>query len=146
MKLSKHRLIEFKENKGNKGSLIAIEANKNIPFNIARIFYTFGNSKKAIRGQHANKNSQFVLVNVCGQSKVVLDYGYYKETVILDKPNIGLFIPRFVWKNIVDFSEDCVLLILSDSPYDPDEYINDYNEYKSFLSNIDFEKGDINGN
>ena len=132
--LSKPFMIEFPELGDERGHLVIAEGMKNIPFEIKRIFYIYGSDSSVVRGQHANKISQFMLINVAGTSKVKIDYGNGEfEIFSLDKPHIGLFIPRMIWKDMYDFSKDSVLLCLADTTYDASEYIRDKNEYYKLL-------------
>ena len=133
-KEKKKNAIIFNQLGDDRGNLVVIEGNKDIPFEIARVFYIYGSDKDIVRGQHANKNSEFVLINVSGESKLKLDYGSYHEIIQLNKPHIGVYIPRMVWKEMYDFSEDSVLLVLSNCKYNPDEYIRDYNEYLALIN------------
>ena len=110
-----------------------IEGNKNIPFDIKRIFYIYGSNSDAIRGQHANRDSEFVLINVSGKCAIKLKDGKNERIVYLGKPNKGLYIPRMVWKDMYDFSKDSVLLVLANTYYNKDEYIKDFNEYLSIM-------------
>lgn len=130
------KLIEFIERGNETGKLVAIESNKEIPFSIKRIFYIYGAKGNIVRGQHANKNSEFVLINVAGNCKVRLFDGQNEQIVVLDKPNVGLYIPKMVWKDMYDFSNDSVLLVLSNYLYDSNEYIRDMNVYKSIVKNL----------
>ena len=82
-----------------------------------------------IRGQHANRESEFVLIKVAGQSKVRITDGKEEFIIGLDKPMMGVYIPKMIWKDMYDFSPDSVLLVLSSTHYDGKEYIRDYNEY-----------------
>ena len=82
-----------------------------------------------IRGQHANRDSEFVLINVSGSSKVRVDNGFEEEVIELNRPRMGLYLPTMVWKDMYDFSEDSVLLVLANTHYDGNEYIRDYDEY-----------------
>ena len=127
------RLIRLKQLGDERGHLVVVEGNKDIPFEIARIFYIYGSDKDIIRGQHANKESEFVLINVSGKSKVKMDYGYSQEIIELDEPHMGVYIPKMIWKEMFDFSEDSVLLVLSNFKYNPDEYIRDYDEYLKLI-------------
>lgn len=111
------------------GYLVAVESGKEIPFNIKRVFYIYGTKGNVVRGQHSNRKSEFVLINLSGSSKVDVDYGGRIETFELKTPNEGLYIPKMLWKDMYDFSEDSVLLVLSNEPYDPNEYIRDKQEY-----------------
>lgn len=128
--LTKPFMIEFPELGDERGHLVIAEGMKNIPFDIKRIFYIYGSDSTVVRGQHANKISQFMLINVAGTSKVKIDYGKgMTEVFNLDRPNIGLFIPRMIWKDMYDFSKDSVLLCLADTIYDASEYIRSKYEY-----------------
>lgn len=119
----KIKILDFKVIGDERGKLVAIESLKDVPFEIKRIFYIYGTDQNAIRGQHANKKSEFVLINVCGSCKVRI-YDEDEEYVVdLDRPNIGLYIPPLVWKDMYCFSNDSVLLTLSNNYYDKDEYI-----------------------
>ncbi len=82
-----------------------------------------------VRGNHANRKSKFVLINVNGTSKVKIDNGKETAIVELDRPHIGIYMDVMVWKDMYDFSEDSVLLVLASEHYDADEYIRDYNEF-----------------
>lgn len=125
-----YRLIYFKELGDERGNLIAIEGNRDIPFEIKRIFYMYGTDSTMVRGQHANRNSQFVLVNVSGSSTIYICDGLGNEAeVVLDKPRMGIYIPRMIWKEMKDFSSDSVILCLTDTYYDDNEYIRNYDDY-----------------
>ncbi len=122
------------------GKLVVIEGLKDIPFDIKRIFYIYGTKNNIVRGQHANAKSEFMLINVKGKSKVKLIYPNATEVVYdLDAPNKGVYIPNGVWKDMYDFSDDSILLVLASEYYDSQEYISDFNEY---LDSNKMENGD----
>lgn len=123
------KTIFFNEMGDERGNLVVIEGNQDIPFPIKRVFYMYGSDPDIIRGQHANRHSSFVLVNVSGTSKVRITDGSEELIVTLDKPRMGIYIPPMYWKDMYDFSSDSVLLVLSDEHYDGNEYIRDYSEY-----------------
>jgi len=106
MQIDIHKMIEFKQNGDERGKLVVVEGMKDIPFDIKRIFYIYGSDATVIRGQHANRRSEFVLINVCGSSKVRIIDGKKDEEFVLDKPHKGIYIPKMVWKDMYDFSED----------------------------------------
>ena len=109
------------------GKLAVFENSAGLSFNIVRIFYIFGVNTGEVRGNHANKYSDFFMMCVCGSCKVsIKDYNGNETTVVLDKPNKGLLIPALLWKKMYDFSPDAVLLVLSNKHYDPNEYYKDY--------------------
>lgn len=122
-------VIQFNDFGDERGKLVVIEGNQTIPFNIARVFYIYGSDSEVVRGQHANRVSEFVLVNVAGTSKVRITDGNEDFTVNLDRPMTGVYIPPMVWKDMYDFSPDSVLLCLASTHYDGNEYIRDYDAY-----------------
>lgn len=129
-------IMEFKQNGDERGHLVIIEGKQDIPFDIKRVFYIYGSDPDVIRGQHANKKSEFVLINVAGSSKIkVKDGKGTLVTVELTIPHTGIYLPQMVWKDMYDFSEDSVLLCLSSEHYDPDEYIRDYDEFVCLVNN-----------
>lgn len=127
--LNRARLLTFDERGDSKGKLIAIEELKDLGFQIARVFYIYDTVGSVVRGNHANRNSDFILINVHGSSKVKVDDGRDSNIFILDNPCTGLYIPKMLWKEMYDFSPDSVMLVLSNQKYDPDEYISNYSEY-----------------
>lgn len=127
--LDKVSVIKFEEYGDQRGKLIAIESKSEIPFEIKRIFYIFGMNKTMVRGQHANRNSEFVLININGNSKVRVRDGFNEKVYELSQPSMGLYLPAMTWKDMYDFSSDSILLVLSNEYYDEDEYIRDYDEF-----------------
>lgn len=125
----KCRIINFNDLGDERGKLVVIEGNQSIPFEIKRVFYIYGSDNEVVRGQHANRESEFVLINVAGTSKVRIADGNEELIVELNKPRMGVYIPKMVWKDMYDFSSDSVLLVLASTHYDDKEYIRDYNEY-----------------
>lgn len=128
-KNEKVKLLNFKVNCSEDGFLIALENNKEIPFELKRIFYIYGTKKDVIRGKHANKFSRFVLISVSGSCKVKTHDGYNEEIFILDEPTKGLYLDKMIWKEMYDFSSDCVLLVLTDQFYNSEEYIRSFEEF-----------------
>ena len=126
-------IIQFQNMGDKRGNLVVIEGGETIPFNIRRIFYIFGTDSSTIRGQHANRESEFVLINVSGRSKVRITDGDEELVVELDKPWKGIYIPKMVWKDMFDFSTDAVLLVLANTHYDANEYIRNFEEYQRIM-------------
>lgn len=124
------KVLNFADLGDERGKLVVVEGEKDIPFKIERVFYIYGSDSEVVRGQHANRESEFVLINVGGTSKVRIDNGHSEAVVELNKPMMGLYIPTMVWKDMYDFSEDSILLVLASTHYDGNEYIRDYEEYK----------------
>ncbi len=132
--MKKYKILKFNEMGDRDGKLVVLEALKNIPFEIKRIFYIYGTKSDVIRGEHANKNSEFVLINVVGKCKIMVDDGLTREIIDLDKPNKGIYLNKMVWKDMYDFSKDSVLLVISSMNYDSEEYIRDYELFKKLVN------------
>ena len=124
-----YKILEFGDLGDERGKLVVVEGAMDIPFEIKRVFYIYGSDSSVIRGQHANRDSEFVLINVSGSSKVRVDNGFEEAIIELNRPRMGLYLPTMVWKDMYDFSEDSVLLVLANTHYDGNEYIRDYDEY-----------------
>ena len=137
-----YKLLQFADYGDERGKLVVIEGkdNRGVPFDIARVFYIYESDKTVVRGQHANRNSEFVLVNVAGYSKVMITDGIQKEVVELNKPMEAVYIPKMIWKEMYDFSPDSVLLVLANTHYDGTEYIRDYKEY---LKEMGVQEGEV---
>ena len=130
MNLKGVQMLEFPQHGDDRGHLVVVEGMKDIPFEIKRMFYIYGSDANVVRGRHANRKSEFVMINVAGQSKVRVDDGRGNEAVFsINRPHTGLYLPRMIWKDMYDFSEDSVLLVLSNEAYDPNEYIRDYDAF-----------------
>ncbi len=127
----KYKVIEFKEFGDEKGNLVVAEGSGfDVPFDIRRVFYIYGSDPDIKRGNHANRYTEFVLINVSGSSKVLVDDGTNKEVIVLDKPRMGLYLGTMVWKEMYDFSPDSVLLCLASEHYIESEYIRDYDAFR----------------
>ena len=97
--MNKVKMLSFKQNGDERGHLVVIEGNKDIPFDIKRIFYIYGSDPTVVRGQHANRETEFVLVNVAGKSKVKVYDGKGNEAIfMLNRPHTGIYLPTMVWK------------------------------------------------
>ncbi|ATG74613.1 dTDP-6-deoxy-3,4-keto-hexulose isomerase [Zobellella denitrificans] len=121
--------IPFPSLGDERGSLIALEAEKIIPFAIKRVYYIFGTQPGVARGFHAHKALKQVAVCVSGKCRMLLDDGKKKESVWLDSPSKGILINDFIWREMHDFSSDCVLLVLASEHYDEMDYIRNYDSF-----------------
>ncbi|MEI3520120.1 WxcM-like domain-containing protein [Laedolimicola intestinihominis] len=124
-----YKILEFGDLGDERGKLVVVEGAQDIPFDIQRVFYIYGSDSEVVRGQHANRNSEFVLINVSGSSKVRVDNGFEEDIIELNRPRMGLYLPTMLWKDMYDFSADSVLLVLANTHYDGHEYIRDYDEF-----------------
>ena len=113
----------------NRGTLIAIEAGLQVPFDIRRVYYVFDTKPGVARGFHAHHALRQFLVAVSGSCTLALDDGTSSDEVLLDNPAMGLLISGLVWREMRDFSPDCVLMVLADCAYDESDYIRNYDEF-----------------
>lgn len=125
--------VDFPPLGDDRGSLVALEAGKTVPFDIKRVYYIFGTQSGVARGFHAHKNLKQVAVCVTGKCRMILDDGVTREEAWLDSPIKGLLISDLVWREMHDFSEDCVLLVLASEHYDETDYIRSYDEFLGCL-------------
>ncbi len=129
------QMLEFVDKGDERGRLVIVEGNQDIPFDVKRIFYIYGSDDTVVRGKHANRNSEFVLINVAGSSKIKVDDGRGNEAVYhLNRPNTGIYLPKMVWKEMYEFSSDSVLLCLASEHYDEAEYIRNYDDYIKIIN------------
>lgn len=125
----------FQQHGDERGQLIALEEIKDIPFKIKRLYYIYGTQKGVIRGFHAHKKLEQILICIHGSCKILLDNGYEKKIVNLEKPYEGLYVSNVMWREMFDFSEDAVLVVLASELYDESDYIRNYEEFLRFIKN-----------
>lgn len=126
-------ILNFTDLGDERGKLVVVEGGQAIPFDIKRVFYIYESDSTVVRGQHANRESEFVLINVAGKSKVRITDGTEEFIVELNKPMMGVYIPKMIWKDMYDFSSDSVLLVLASTHYDGKEYIRNYDDYLKIM-------------
>lgn len=113
----------------DRGQLVAIEAMKDLPFEVRRVYYIYDTLPGVRRGFHAHLNLQQILLCVNGSCKIHLDNGTDTIEVTLDKPNVGLYISNDMWREMYDFTPGTVLLVLASEYYDEADYIRNYDEF-----------------
>jgi dTDP-4-dehydrorhamnose 3,5-epimerase-like enzyme len=116
------------------GYISVAEFPKNLPFEIKRVFWTYFTPNNVVRGKHAHKELEQILISVTGTIWVSTEnvHGEKKEFV-LDEPRKGLYVPTFYW-NELRFSHNAVLLSLNSQPYNSEEYIRDYQEFRNYAN------------
>jgi dTDP-4-dehydrorhamnose 3,5-epimerase-like enzyme len=122
-------LIHLHMHGDDRGQLVALEQERNVPFEIRRVYYLFATRQDVHRGQHAHRRLNQLVVALHGSVTFLADEGHGPVEVVLDDPARGLLLGGMVWRDLYDFSEDCVLMVLADQLYDPDDYIVDYDEF-----------------
>ena len=136
------RKYVFESHGDERGQLVAIEECRDIPFDVKRVYYMYDTVPDAIRGKHAHKCLQQILICVHGSCRVLLDDGTEKEIVILDKPNEGIYISNDIWREMFNFSPDAVLMVLASELYDENDYIREYDQFLQYVKE-NKKQGDI---
>ena len=122
-------IIEIPKIHDAKGNLSVIEG-KTIPFDIQLVHYLYDVPSHAEREGNAHKQQQKVMVALSGSFEVVLKDGTYEKTVLLNKPNVGLFIPSGIWREIRNFSSGSVCLVVASQKFTESDYIRDFDTFK----------------
>lgn len=121
--------IELPNLGDDRGSLIVANINKDVPFNVKRLYYIFDAKPDVPRGFHAHKELIQLAFCIKGSCSMIMDNGIEKQKVRIDESNKGLIIPPMVWHEMHDFSEDCVMLVLASAQYDESDYIRSYDDF-----------------
>lgn len=123
------KVIDFPVLGDERGSLLALEGNKNVPFDIKRVYYIYSTQEGVARGFHAHKELQQVAICLKGSCRFVMDNGAEKSDFVLNSPSQGLLIDTMQWHEMYDFSSDCILLVLASDVYDEADYIRSYDDF-----------------
>lgn len=126
-------VIELPRTQNRAGNITPITNGEQIPFSIARVFYIYDIPGGEDRGAHAHKECHQFLVAASGSFEVELDDGIVKRTVTLNRPYFGLHIPPGVWAAEKGFSSGAICLVLTSHKYQEDDYIRNYEDFKSYL-------------
>lgn len=124
-----YKLLNLKVFGDDRGKLISLESNKNVPFEIKRVYWIYDTAPDQDRGMHAHKYMEQIIVAIDGACQFVLDDGKTKETVWLNRPDVGLYIGNNIWREMKNFSYGCKLMVLASGYYDEKEYIRNYDEF-----------------
>jgi hypothetical protein len=127
--ISECRLIDLPKIDRLAGNITPIEGGNHIPFDIARVYYMYDIPGGQTRGGHAHKRLEQLIVAAMGSFDVVLDDGRERRTFHLDRAYYGLYVPRMMWRELVNFSSGSVCLVLASLLYNEDEYIRNYNDF-----------------
>ncbi len=122
------QLINFPVVEDTRGNLAFIQ-NDILPFEFKRVYYLFDVPSSAFRGGHSHINQHEILIALSGSFEVVLDDGFEKKTLLLNKPNIGLHIPTGIWRELQNFSSGSVCLVLASDIFKEEDYIRIYEDF-----------------
>jgi dTDP-4-dehydrorhamnose 3,5-epimerase-like enzyme len=132
----KIELIQLQKHGDDRGALVSLEDQLNIPFEIKRVYYLFETKDGVKRGLHAHLKLRQMVIAVRGRCRFLLDNGKERVELLLDNPAQGLIINSMIWREMYDFSPDCVLMVLADAHYNEQDYIRDYKQF------LEITKGD----
>lgn len=119
-------MMQFQKHGDDRGALVSLEENKNIPFEVKRVYYMYDTKPDVRRGFHAHKKLKQILFCPCGACTIMLDDGVEKAYVRLDDPTEGLVVEANIWREMYDFTPNAVLMVLASDYYDENDYIRDY--------------------
>lgn len=136
MKLNGVNIIQLPKNADRRGNLSLIEEIKNIPFKIKRTYWIYDVPGGEVRGGHAYKENQEFIVALSGSFDVILDNGFEQKTYSLNRSYYGLYVPKGVWRQMENFSTNSLALVLASIPFDPKDYVYDYNLFRSSVNGI----------
>lgn len=124
----------FQPHGDERGQLVSLEEYIDIPFRIKRVYYMYNTIEGVVRGKHAHKKLEQILVCISGSCKIRLDNGRETKVVSLKKPYEGLYVSNDMWREMYDFSQDAVLVVFASELYDENDYIRDYEEFLKFIA------------
>lgn len=129
-----HKVIKFNVKGDDRGDLVSLEElTHQVPFEIKRVYYIYNTDHDVVRGKHAHKELYQVLIAVSGYVTIKLDDGVNKHYIMLNSPSEGLQIGPGLWREMMHFSDDAVLLVLASEKYDEDDYIRDYPKFLEYV-------------
>lgn len=119
-----------------RGNLTVVQAQQDIPISIARIFYIYGVPVGCERGGHAHREAEQVFVAISGRFSLEVSDSRQNKSYSMKEPNCGVYVPPMIWARVHTFSEDAVCLVLTNTAYDPSDYIRDWGEYISAIGKV----------
>lgn len=118
------------------GNITIVEGNKNVPFDVKRIYYLYDIPGGEDRGGHAHIELRQLIVAASGSFNVLLDDGVNKKVVTLNRPDYGLLVVPGIWRELMEFSSGSICLVLASEVYNEQDYIREYPEFKTHKNGI----------
>lgn len=131
-----YRLIPFSPMGDADGLLVSLQAGGNVPFGVRRVYYIYGTRPGVRRGMHAHWRLEQLVVCTSGSCTFLVDDGTNRQEIRLDSPARGLYLGGVIWREMYDFSPDCVLMVLASEHYDESDYIRDYDEFRRVVAGV----------
>ena len=132
--MSEAKIIEFPKILDERGNLSFFENSKQIPFNIARTYWIYDVPGGEMRGGHAYHSLQEVIIAISGSFDVVLHDGNEEKVYTLNRSYYGLYVPKMYWRHLENFSTNSLALIVADQPYNGEDYLRDFDQFKHLKS------------
>lgn len=129
MSIDECRIIELPRITDPRGNLTFIEGSRHVPFDIARVYYLYDVPGGETRGGHAHRQLEQLIVAMSGAFDVVVDDGFARRTINLNRSYFGLYVPRMIWRELVNFSSGSVCTVLASRPYEEEDYFREYEEF-----------------
>jgi hypothetical protein len=123
-------IIQFPKILDDRGNLTFLEANRHVPFDIARVYWIYDVPGGESRGSHAYRELHEVVIALSGSFEVFLDDGMAQKVVTLNRAYYGLYVPNMIWRRMQNFSTNAVALVVASRPYMREDYIRDYSEFQ----------------
>lgn len=133
--MTKPHIIDFPKIIDERGNLSYFESNSKIPFEIKRAYWIYDVPGGEIRGEHAYRELEEVIIALSGSFDVILNDGEREYKFTLNRSYLGLYIPKLMWRRLENFSTNSLALIVSSKLYDSNDYIRDYKEFKKIKNN-----------
>ena len=133
--MHEQKILDFKAIGDERGYLISLEENKQIPFEVKRVYYIYGTQKNIIRGKHAHRKLQQIIFCPKGSCDFTLDNGIERKTIHLNSPAQGIHIKHNIWREFTNFSPDCIVVVLASDLYDENDYIRNYDDFLKEVKN-----------
>lgn len=130
MPISDCKIISLPKIQDPRGNLTFIEGGNHIPFDIRRTYYLYDVPGGTVRGGHAHKELQQLIIALSGSFDVILDDGEGKKSFHLNRPYLGLYVPPMLWRELENFSSGSVCVVLASEKYSEDDYFRDYQAYR----------------
>jgi dTDP-4-dehydrorhamnose 3,5-epimerase-like enzyme len=134
-RIDKCKMIYFPKIADVRGNMSFIESNRQVPFDIKRVFFLYDVPSGATRGGHAHKTLKQIVIALSGSFDVVLDDGKNKKTFFLNRPHYGMYIPPGIWSELGNFSSNSLALSLASDLFNESDYIRDYEVFKTMVQN-----------
>jgi dTDP-4-dehydrorhamnose 3,5-epimerase-like enzyme len=133
MSIKECYLFNIDSYEDSRGGLSILEEGSGIPFQVKRLYYLYDTSKEHVRGVHAHKKLEQIIIALSGKFNILLDDGHSKETFLLDTPAKGLYVCPGIWREVYPIEDGGICAVLASRKYEEDDYIHEHQEFINFI-------------